>query len=401
MDGRRWARRALAALAVVIAGCSSATADVSENELRTVIERDGIAFEDATIPAVVVERLAGNKVVVLGETHHLREHWALVAALMSDLHADGFRQLLIEAPQMASWLLDDYVQGSPLMPGWEAPPFYQRRLSAIRELNDGLPAGDRIHVRGIDANEAWYGGGRDFHLLLGWFVDALPTPGPTGPFLASDYGNADASSQRAAIEELLARVQADRSALTDAWGVDSYELLVDLLETERTSIDVRDTREHDDDAGARMREDLIKRMVEGAIDDCGCGTVINIGGHHAQKSHLMGTDQEWMGDYLAHTSPVVNGSVIVIGLASATTELEPGAEGTPWDILESASPDNELLRVMAQTFPDRTVFLPLDDPLFADRTVAYNSEDVIYITALEEQFDAIIQYGHASRMPVN
>ncbi len=42
---------------------------------------------------------------ILGETHHLREHWEFAAALMSELYDDGFRQLLIEAPHMASWPL--------------------------------------------------------------------------------------------------------------------------------------------------------------------------------------------------------------------------------------------------------------------------------------------------------
>jgi hypothetical protein len=45
------------------------------------------------------------------------------------------------------------------------------------------------------------------------------------------------------------------------------------------------------------------------------------------------------------------------------------------------------------------VFLPLDDPLFTDRRVAYNSEDIIYATSLADQYDAIIQYGLAHRMP--
>jgi hypothetical protein len=56
---------------------------------------------------------------------------------------------------------------------------------------------------------------------------------------------------------------------------------------------------------------------------------------------------------------------------------------------------------MAETWQEQTVFLPLDDPLFGERTVAYNSEDVIYVTALEEQFDALIQYGLAHRMPID
>ena len=77
------------------------------------------------------------------------------------------------------------------------------------------------------------------------------------------------------------------------------------------------------------------------------------------------------------------------------------AEGTRWDVVGSESPENELLRLMAETAPNRTLFLPLDDPLFAEQTIAYNSEDVVYITPLKRQFDAIIQYGVAHRMPVN
>jgi len=45
---------------------------------------------------------------------------------------------------------------------------------------------------------------------------------------------------------------------------------------------------------------------------------------------------------------------------------------------------------MAETWPNQTVFLPLDDPLFVDRQVAYNSEDLIYATPLREQYDALI-----------
>ena len=115
----------------------------------------------------------------------------------------------------------------------------------------------------------------------------------------------------------------------------------------------------------------------------------------------MGTDQEWLGDYLTHRSQVVGGSIMVIGFTSAQTELEPGAGGTPFDILASASPEHEILRMMAETWPNQTVFLPLDDPIFVDGRVAYNSEDVIYASPLREQYDALIQYGLAHRMPLN
>lgn len=401
MSRKQRAAAALVAIVGTLAACSSVTAEVPAAELRAVIEADAIAFEGGTIPEPVADRLAEHRVVLLGETHHLREHWDFVADLMAELYDDGFRQLLLEAPQMAGWLLDDYVQGSPLVPDWTAPPFYERRLAMVRQFNLTRAAGDPIRVSAIDANEDVYGGAGDFHLLLEWFVETLPAPGPANSVLDLAYGVAAPDEQRGAIERLQQSLEADREGLVAAWGGERYQQLVDLATSERASIDVRAARADDDDAGARMREDLIKAVADERIAACECGTVINIGAHHAQKAHLMGTEQQWLGDYLTHASDVVAGSIMVVGLGSARTELEPGAAGTPWDVLDSSSPDNELLRLMAETMPGRTVFLPLDAPLFADRTIAYNSEDVIYVTPLQQQFDAVLQYGTAHRMPID
>lgn len=382
-------------VAIGLAACSP-TADVTVDELSAVVERDGVAFEEAAIPAEVLARLAENRVVLLGETHHLREHWAFVATLMSDLHDDGFRQLLIEAPQMVGWLLDDYVQGGVFVAGWQPPPFYERQLSAIRSYNETLAPDERIHIRGIDVNEEWYGGAGSFQSLLGYLVEHLPTLGPVDASLGGDYAGAPPKAQTETIEGLLASLEADRSTLVGSWGADWYDQVVEMAEVELASIDIR---AKDGDAASKAREEIIKQLADQRVAECSCGTVINIGGHHAQKSHLMGTEQEWMGDYLAHESSVVGGSIIVVGFRSARTELEPGAGGTPWDILASASPANEINRIMAETWPGQTVFLPLDDPIFSDRRVAYNSEDVIYAASLNEQYDAIIQYGLAHRMP--
>lgn len=383
--------------ALVMLGCSP-VADVTASELSAVVQRDGIPFEGAAIPEEVVDLLGDHKVVLLGETHHLREHWAFVADLLGELHSRGFRQLLIEAPQMVGWLLDDYVQGGQLVPEWVPPRFYERKMSAIRAYNETLPPDERIHVHGIDVNEEWYGGARSFQSILDYLLLSLPAPGPEGASIGADYSTAAPDVQTETIETLLASLEAGRAALTASWGSGWYEEVVEMAEVELESIDIRS---EDGDAASRAREEVIKRLTDKRVAACSCNTVINVGGHHAQKSHLKGTEQQWMGDYLAHESTVVGRSIIVVGLSSARTVLETGAGGTPWDILQSASPDNELLRLMAEAWPGKTVFLPLEDPLFSERRVAYNSEDIIYATALKEQYDAIIQYGLANRMPEN
>ncbi len=395
--GSRMLRAALALL-LVVAGCA-ASADVTRDELGAVVERDGAVFSGSGIPTEVRDRLAANRVVVLGETHHLREHWEFVGTLLEDLHDRGFRQLLIENPQMVDWLLDDWVVGGDLVPGWEPPDHLLRKLSAVHDFNETLPAAERVHVRSIDANEAYYGGAASFRDLLMAAAENVPTADPIVDFAAVDYARSAPADQAEAIETLLASLEGDRSNLTSEWGPDWYATILEMVQVEVESVAIRAERSEDDNQAARMREDVIKDLADARIAAIDGGTVINVGAHHAQKAHLMGTEQEWMGDYLAHTSPVVDGSIIVIGFSAARTELEPGAGGTPWDILASSSTDNEILRVIAETWPTRTVFLPLTDPLFIERTVAYNSEDMIYVASLAEHFDALIQYGLAHRWP--
>jgi hypothetical protein len=386
---------------MVLAACSSPSADVTTAELREVIEADAIVFGGQGVPGPVVDRLAENRVVLLGETHHLREHWAFVAELMSELNDSGFRQLLVERPQMNDWLVNDYVLGGELAPDWAPPPYFDRRFTAIREVNATLPAEQRIRVRSIDANEDHSGGATDFKILFDMLVGLLPVAGDIDLTVPTSYPEMSPEEQEREVETLSVTLDRNRSLLVEMWGGFRHEQVEEMLEVETLSIGIREQRKEDDNGAARSREDLIKRLVDRRISEDPGGAVINVGGHHAQKSHLMGTEQQWLGDYLAHESPEVAGSVIVIGLTSARTELEVGAGGTPFDIMASASPENEILRVMAETWPNQTVFLPLDDPLFVDRKVAYNSEDVIYVSSLGEQFDALIQYGIAHRMPID
>jgi hypothetical protein len=42
-----------------------------------------------------------------------------------------------------------------------------------------------------------------------------------------------------------------------------------------------------------------------------------------------------------------------------------------------------------------------NDPIFSEKRIAYNSEEVIYATPLHEVYDAVIQYGVAHRWPAD
>jgi hypothetical protein len=367
--------------------------------MSAVIGRDGVAFTAPAIPDQVLDRLSSHRVVMIGETHQLREHHQFVAALLAALYTRGFRQLLVEFPQMADWLLEDYVGGGQLEPDWEPPvSLGQVMFAAIREFNETLPAAERVQVHAIDVNLDDYGGASSFRNLLGALVGHLASAGPVAAFLQADYSTP--ATQTQAIESLRASLAANQGTLVASWGSNWYDAVVEMTGVELASIDIRAIRDAEYDRSARLREDAMKQRTDARLAGYAHRTVMNVGGNHAQKTHLKGTEQEWLGDYLVHRSTAIDGSVMVVGAVAAKIELEPGSSGTPYDILRT-SPKNELFRLMVETWPGQTVFLPLDDPMFTNGGVPVNFEETIYVCALKEQYDAVLQYALAHRVPVD
>ena len=64
---------------------------VPREKLEPIVRRDGIPFDAGAMPDEIIDGLASHRVVLVGETHFLREHRDLVVELMRELHARGFR----------------------------------------------------------------------------------------------------------------------------------------------------------------------------------------------------------------------------------------------------------------------------------------------------------------------
>jgi hypothetical protein len=99
---------------------------------------------------------------------------------------------------------------------------------------------------------------------------------------------------------------------------------------------------------------------------------------------------------MVHQSQATGGSAIVLAVSPAYIVAVPGS-GVPDSDL-SASPENELLRVMNETWPDRIVFLPLDDPLFSSGRIPMNFGD-ISVGAPKRHYDAFVLLPLAHRVP--
>ena len=368
---------------------------VSASELEQIVRREGVPFEAGSIPEEVIERLGTNRVVVVGELHFLREHRELIADLLRELHAQGFRQYLFEWSQAADWLLNDYVNDGGLMPEWKPPhDIGGEAITAIRDFNRTLPEDERIQVRPIDVHLADYGGRESWLAMLDLTAQQLPDPGPIPAFLENDHESDE--SHRAELESLQAELEAGRSALTASWGDYWYDTVVEMVEVELRSAEVRAIRESDYDESVRLREEAIKWIADRRIEASSGGTLVNMGSTHAQKKGLWGTEGiEWLGDYLVHKSPAAGGSVIVLDVAAARITELPGSGNTDFDL--AGSPENELFRVMNESWPDQVVFLPVDDPLFEGARVPINASGDVFVSAPKQHFDAFLLLPSAQR----
>lgn len=388
--------RCIIAMLVVVFSATSCSLlpQVPAAELQEIVQRDGVPFDAHSVPDGVLDRLASHRVVLVGEFHFLHEHRELMAELLRELHARGFRQFLFEWTEAADWLLADFVQDGGLEPEWTPPlDIGGAMIIAIRDLNRTLPADERIRVHGLDVTVD-YGGGRSFVGSLTSLAKHLPDPGPIAAFLQGDYETPE--RQEVQIDALQAELDRRRSELIASWGEDWYDLVSEMVDVEGTSVAIRAIRESKYDKSVRMREDAIKELVDRRLQGFPHGTLINVGATHAQKKRLFGTEIEWLGDYLVHKSEAAGGSVIVVGALGAAHVVSVPGSGIP-DFDLTASPENELLRVMNQTWPDQTVFLPVDDPVFSKGRIPINLSGDVYVSAPKRLYDVYLLQPLAHR----
>jgi hypothetical protein len=378
-----------------VLGCANLT-DAPRADLAPVVQRDGLPFELPTIPEAVLDWLSAHRVVIVGETHLIREHREMMAAIVRALHARGFRQLLLEWPHMADWVVNDFVRDGGRGPGWVPPTWlFGDLITAMRDFNRTLPPEQRFEVRGIDVNLRDYGGASDFLGSLRALSERLADPGPVDAFLQGAYDTPERQTDR--LQTLRGALATRESELVAAWGADWYETVAEMVEVELASVTVRALRDDHYDLSVRLREDVMKRLADLRLEGYPHASLINVGGNHAQKAYLKGTEQEWLGDYLVHRSNALGGSAIVLNVTPARIMDSAGAV-TTYDIMD-VSPENELFRVMHETWPDQIVFLPLDDSVFLEG-VAMNFEEVIHVGAPKRIYDAFILLPLAHRVPL-
>lgn len=370
----------VASASLVVACAPSLRGAVDRERLYAVVERDAIPFPSVELPEAMIGRMAGARVVIVGEYHDVTHHGAFVGELVAALRPHGFDTVLLEFPQAESWLLDAYARGmtDTLLPGAERT--YGTLLARIRTTNAELPLDERVRVAAIDVNPRL----DDFLPAFRGLLHQAGQPEPLQRLVATLEAGGDA---RAALSEAQAHVAAHESAYRADWGSMAYDAVTDALDGEARSLEVRGAR-----AGAardRAREAAMHAVVDRQLARTAGGAVVNVGLYHAQKQRLDWTVDVWLAERLTTTSPHAGGATYALAVAPARGEMRIRGRVRAFDVAES-SPANELLRVMDEVAAGAYAFLPLDDPMFAEEPVALTLHPDVKVAPPGMVFDGYV-----------
>lgn len=354
------------------------------------VEQQVVAFEGTDLPLELLDWLRRHRVVLMGEVHGIVEHQALVVALAKSLQGTGTRQLLLEGAQAESWLADQYVLGV----ADSMPPLSQRYLRAvlqgIRGLNSALPAAERLHVQMVDINH------RDWALpaSVALMIEQGVRHRAAETFLASlgkgwarfETPEGFSAWRKANVTAYASSLAKFERALQKEREGDQADVLLEMVQIAKQSLAVREVWELQGEHAAHpQREEVIKSLVERALEHSRGTVLINMGGYHLQLKHVMGTPKVWLGEYLRTASPLARDSVATVYVALARQQR---GDETVFDLTAPPVP-GELLAMVHAKAGRANAYLPLRHQAFGRKVpVSYGGNVVNH--APREQFDAFL-----------
>lgn len=374
--------RAFLALLVIgaLVGCGpSLRGTVERDALHAIVERDIVRFDDG-LPEAMIERLADQRVLVVGEFHDISEHDAFVGDLVVALQPHGLTTVLLEFPQVFSWLLDAYTRGVADTPGEGALRTYGALLERIRAANATLPPDQQIAVRAIDVNPTQ----DDFLPPFRGLVHALGQPDVLVDLVAALEDGVDPDAALAAARD---RLRDDEADSIERWGDLAFTVLVDALDGEARSAAVRRVR-----AGAERdaeREAAMHALVDRQLALAPGNALVNVGYFHAQKQRQEGTVDRWLAERLAAASPDGADETYALVVVPASGEKLIRGSVRSFDVGEE-SPRNELFRIMQDVAGGVPAFLPLDDDAFATERMVVNYLPRLIVGPPRAAFDGFV-----------
>lgn len=275
-------------LLAIILSLSACTRISSDN-----INDASEVFSKNNMPVSFLNKVSEAEAIVIGQYKGIKEHQDLLADLTIHQHKNSNIDIVVLGSRHAySWIFNSYVKGelnSDLFVE-EVTSDWVIFLSRIREYNKDLSDNNKISVKTGDINSQE----DQFVSSLQYMRQQLPERDTVNRLLNRIISAADRTEVLIEFKNILSN---NSSNFSQSWGSDWNKILIEMIEVEIASTEIREMWDLDYTEAHILREDLIKELAEKRLENNN-NIIFNYSFYQAQKNHYLGTRKEWLAGYL-------------------------------------------------------------------------------------------------------
>ncbi len=185
-----------------------------------------------------------------------------------------------------------------------------------------------------------------------------------------DYNSSDYNDS---INEFESILNNNPEALGLSKNDEHHKILSLMVENEIKSIPIRRNWASDYTTSFGKREDLIKSKADYYLSQSNGILILYFGSYHAQKERFLGSNIEWLGDYLHNRNSISqNKSISIVGVALKGEIVNSSNTCTIKFNLSSQSKPDDLFKITADINQNNYSILFLSDPIFSEENIRTN-----------------------------
>lgn len=376
---------------LLMLGCDNSTSPIFDNvatveEIESVLDKDLILFNSPVLPNHVYNNLSEYKAILIGEFHTILEERKFAASLTVKINElKGRADVCAECPDAYSWIFEKIAIGE--LDNLPSGIIYNKIipiLDSLKFYNSINNQSARINC--IDANMQPHFFLNSLEAFVEYFSDSTNLI-----FIYDSLSNSIPSNYKNTLGHFVHLLTNTPDDLGLAASSIHTKLLQRMFKNELISIEIRERWGSDYSWSFNERETLIKSNAEYYLSKNNGTTIFYFGLNHAQKKRFMGSNIEWLGDYLHNGSNITSGKTISIVGVPLSGEITDGSEqGTIQFDLKTQSKPNDLFRLVGEQTGTSHSWIYLSNNLFFEKNVVvryiYSEHEIEDPVGL--QFDA-------------
>jgi len=376
-------------------GCDNTAPPVIDNvatveEINAVLDKDLIIFNSPVLPNQVYENLSQYKAIIIGEFHTILEEREFAASLTVRLNEINEKtNVCAECPDAYSWIfekisigeLNDLPNGilyNKIVPILDSLKIYNSNNNKSSRLNC-IDANMESHffLNSLKSFAEYYSDSTNLFFVYDSLINSIP----------SKYKNTLSH-----FIDILNKTPNDLGLSASSFLT---EQLLRMFMNEFISVEIRERWNSDYSWSFKERESLIKSNAEYYLSKNDGTTIFYFGLNHAQKKRFMGSNIEWLGEYLHNNSTIASGKTIsIVGIPLQGEITNENVQGTIQFDLITQSKTNDLFRLVGDRSYENYSWLLLSDNLFFNKQihVKYIYDEYEITVPVGKQFDAFFVF---------